>query len=100
MARLLPSLKPLDWQSLSDAALQSGAPLAETGHATRPVAIEDLVRRDRLSVASLVMSLARAFKSSMASFGLFSVGSIEDGFSSSLPISLRRPGFSFGSAGS
>jgi len=75
---------------------------AVRGHRTddTPLTPGDLVRRDRLSAASLVISLARVFKSSMVSLGLFSVGSIEDGFSSNFPISLRRPGFSLGCAGS
>src|ERR1700753_2652311 len=99
VVRLLPSLKPLAWQSLSAASLQSGAPLAATGHWMRPVAMEaGLARRDRLSPASLAASLARALRSSMVSLGLFSAGRIDSDFSSALPISLSRPGFS-GAAG-
>jgi hypothetical protein len=61
--RLLPSLKPLVWQSLSAPSLQSGAPFAETGQTIRPLTIEDgLVRRDKLSEASFAASRARAFK--------------------------------------
>src|SRR5262245_16194207 len=61
----------------------------------RPVTINDgLASRDRLSPASLVASLARLFKSSMASCGLFRVGRIDLDFSHSLPISLISPGFS------
>src|SRR5207248_7424654 len=56
--RLFPSLKPLAWQSLSAPALQSGAPLAETGHIMRPATREDgLARRDRLSPASFARAL-------------------------------------------
>src|ERR1700726_591359 len=51
--RLLPPLKPLAWHNLSAAALQSGAPLAETGHLMRPSAIEPPVSRDRPSPAVL-----------------------------------------------
>src|SRR3979411_1616190 len=66
--RLLPSLKPLLWQSLSAPTLQSGAPLAETGQIMRPDTMEDgLARRDRLSEASFAAPFARAFKSSMVS---------------------------------
>src|SRR5580704_14297599 len=64
----------------------------------RPSATEDgVARRDRLSAASL----ARALRSSSVSPVLFSVGRIERDFSSALPISLNRPGFSAaaGSAG-
>lgn len=93
MVRLLPSLKPLLWHSLSEAALQSGAPLADTGQIMRPVTIEDgLVIRDRVAPASL----ARALRSSMVSDGLFRV---DQGFWSILPISLSRPGLSGRSAG-
>src|ERR1700722_14349634 len=54
VVRLLPSLKPFDWQSLSAATLQSGALLAETGHMIRPVAMEaGVARRDRPSLAFL-----------------------------------------------
>jgi hypothetical protein len=88
--RLLPSLKSLVWQSLSAAPLQSGAPFAETRHFMRPVTMEGLARRDRVSPASY----ARAFKSSMASLGLFSVGRIDSDFSNIFPISLISPGFS------
>src|SRR3979490_985085 len=89
--RLLPSLKPLAWQSFSAPSLQSGAPLVETGHIMRPDTMEDgWARRDRLSEASLAAPLARAFKSSMVSCVPFRVGSL----SNILPISLNRPGFS------
>src|SRR5580698_8692572 len=91
--RLLPSLYPFAWQSLSAPALQSGAPLAATGQPMRPVAIEDgLARRDRLSPASL----ARALRSSMVSLGLLMGGRIDKDFSNNFPISLSRPGFSSG----
>ena len=90
MVRLLPSLNFLFWQSWSAAALQSGAPLAETGHFTRPVTIEEVVMRERVSVAPFAL----AFRSSMVSLGLFSVGRIYSDFSNILPISLIRPGFS------
>src|ERR1700736_109215 len=89
--RLLPSLKPLAWQSLSAPTLQSGAPFAETGQIMRPVTMEDgLARRDSVSPASF----ARAFKSSMVSPGLFSVGRIDREFWNIFPNSLNRPGFS------
>jgi hypothetical protein len=52
--------------------------------------MEGLARRDRVSPASF----ARAFKSSMVSLGLFSVGRIDSDFSNIFPISLIRPGFS------
>src|ERR1700738_1929836 len=89
--RLLPSLKPLAWQSLSAPRLQSGAPLAETGHIIRPATIEEgVVRRDSVSVASLAASLAREFRSSIVCCELFRLGSLSNIF----PISLSRPGFS------
>src|SRR6202048_4785433 len=89
--RLLPSLKPLAWQSLSAPSLQSGAPLAETGHIIRPATIEEgVVRRDSVSVASLAASLAREFRSSIVCCELFRLGSLSNIF----PISLSRPGFS------
>src|ERR1700759_4092430 len=90
MVRLLPSLKPLAWHNLSEAVLQSGAPFVETGQIIRPVTIEGLARRDNVSVASLVTSFARSFRSPMVSPGLFSGGSFPNIF----PISLIRPGFS------
>src|SRR3954451_16412029 len=84
-SRLLPSLNPLLWQSLSAPALQSGAPLAASGHTARPLTPGDFASRASASAAS-----------SRVSFGLFSVGSSDPGFSSNFPISLMRPGFSFG----
>src|SRR3954468_6920118 len=68
-SRLLPSLNPLLWQSRSAPALQSGAPLAATGQTARPLTPGDFVSHDSASAAS-----------SMVSFGLFSVGSIDAGF--------------------
>src|ERR1700750_1765377 len=56
VVRLLPSLKPLLWHNLSEAVLQSGAPLAEAGHATRPLTIDDVVIRDNESEALLAAS--------------------------------------------
>src|SRR3984957_17843209 len=98
--RLLPSFRPLAWQSLSAAALQSEAPLADTGHLMRPSATEDgVARRDRPSPAFLAASLARALRSSSVSPVLFSVGRIDRDFSSTLPISLNRPGFSAATGG-
>src|SRR6059058_2125987 len=94
VSRLLPSLKPLLWQSLSAPALQSGAPLAATTHGARPLTIVDGFNRDRLSPASLAASLARALRSSSASPGLFRVGSIDLDFSNNFPSSFIRPGFS------
>src|SRR3954447_24935674 len=84
-SRLLPCLNPLLWQRLSAAALQSGAPLAAIGQATRPLTAGEVVKRDSAPAAS-----------SMVSLGLFRVGSNDAGFSSNFPISLMRPGFSFG----
>src|SRR5882757_5968375 len=61
----------------------------------RPVTIDDgLARRVRLSPASLVASLARAFQSSIVSEGLFRSGRIDRDLSNNFPISLNRPGFS------
>src|ERR1700723_1092739 len=98
--RLLPSLRPFAWQSLSAACLQSEAPLAETGHLMRPSATEDgVARRDRLSPAFLAASLARVLRSSRVSPVLFSVGRIDRDFSSALPISLNKPGFSAAAGG-
>ena len=75
-------------------ALQSGAPLAETGHIMRPATIEDgLARRDRLSASPA--SLARAFKSSMVSCGLFSVGRIDRDFSNNFPDFVDQAGILF-----
>src|SRR5258707_8594081 len=91
VSRLLPSLKPLPWQSLSAPALQSGAPLEATTQAARPLTIVDgFAKLDRLSPASL----ARALRASKVSLGLFRGGSIDFDFSNSFPISLNRPGFS------
>src|SRR6185295_13712672 len=56
--------------------------------AARPLTPGDVVHRDSASAAS-----------SMVSLGLFRVGSNEAGFSSSFPISLMRPGFSFAGGG-
>src|SRR5260370_27994713 len=56
--------------------------------------VDGLARFDRLSPASLAASLARAFRSSMVSLGLFIFGRIDSDFSNSLPTSLIRPGFS------
>src|SRR6202011_263355 len=94
--RLLPSLKPLAWQSLSAPSLQSGAPLADVGHIARPATIEDgLARRDRPSPASL----ARALKSSALSPRLFRVGNIVSDFSNSFPIPSSSPGLSSAGCG-
>ncbi len=71
--------------------MQSGAPLADTRHAARPLTmVEGFAMVDRLWPASLV----RALRSSMVSLGLFSGGSSDLDFSNSFPISLIRPGFS------
>ena len=95
--RFFPSLNPLVWQSLSAADLQSGAPFVETGQIVRPVAIDaGLASRESVSAASLVASLARAFKSSMVSPGLLRDGKIDRDFSNIFPSSLNRPGFSSG----
>src|ERR1700712_5861258 len=56
-SRLLPSLNPLPWQSLSAAALQSGAPVAAIGQAARPLTPGDFARRDNASAASSMVSL-------------------------------------------
>src|SRR6266436_9029756 len=94
--RLLPSLKPLAWQSLSAPTLQFGAPFVETGHIMRPATIElGLARRDSVSPASF----APAFRSPMVSLGLFRGGKIDKDFSKNFPISLNRPGFSSRAAG-
>src|SRR3954451_12243312 len=78
--RLLPSVYPLLWQSLSAASLQSGAPFDEAGQATRP--------------DTMVDGFARRDKSFMVSLGLLIGGRIEGSLSNSLPISLISPGFS------
>src|SRR5580698_10050876 len=66
----------------------------------RPSATEDgVARRDRLSPAFLAASLARVLRSSRVSPVLFSVGRIDRDFSSTLPISLNRPGFSAATGG-
>src|ERR1700704_3859112 len=93
--RLLPSLKPLLWQSLSAPSLQSGAPLADTGHTMRPDTMEEgLAKRVRLSEASFAASFARVFRSSMVSLVLFRVGKTDSDFSKNLPTSLSSPGLS------
>src|SRR5581483_4650684 len=94
--RLLPSLKPLLWQSLSAPSLQSGVP-AVAGQAMRPLTIAPGLSRDSASPASFMVSLARALRSSIASPGVFSGGMI---CLNSLPISLIRPGLSCAGAGS
>src|SRR4029077_7954404 len=58
VSRLLPSLKPLLWQSLSAPALQSGAPFAAPKQAAGPVTIDDgRAMFVRLSPASLARVL-------------------------------------------
>src|SRR3954451_21910181 len=94
VSRLLPSLKPLVWQSRSAPALQSGAPFAATRQAARPVTMVEGLRRDSPSPALRAASLAPALRSSMASPGLFRVGSVHQDLSNSFPISLNRQEFS------
>src|SRR5438034_10886780 len=68
-------------------------PLTAIGQIVRPDTMEDgLASRDSASPASL----ARLFRSSTVSPGLFSGGRI---LPNSLPISLIRPGFSGGAEG-
>src|SRR5581483_9881344 len=86
--RLLPSLKPLPWQSLSAPTLQSGVPSAALGQADRPVTIEPGFASREIAAPA---SLARALRSSRVSLGLLIEGLI---LSISLPISSMRPGFS------
>jgi len=81
-------LKPFSGRGLSAPAMQSGAPLAATRQAARPVTIDDgRAMFDRLSPAPL----ARPLRSSDVSPGLFRGGSNDLDFSHSFPISSIRP---------
>src|SRR3954447_16933352 len=56
---------------------------------------DGFARRDNASPASLAVSLARAFRSSIASPGLFNGGNTDNDFSNSLPMSRIRPELSW-----